>query len=291
MGDQAPHRAEETHDREAAVADEDDAAARQPAAGLENALPRPVRQTLVGAAALAIVPFGGREHREVGQRLDPPRPGDGAQHHEAQPTQAARLHEMRMARADGVAVDAARGDLRTPTALDRVVHADHHRAVRHEAFDDQRQEPAGERARSPARAVEDLMIAGEVGGVGATGHAQRRRHGAFAGREQSSHHEDEDTLPDGRREAGPEGLQPGAQDLGDGIAGSAGAGEAGAGSAGAGEAVRSHPPCRIPRPTSCNTNGLRQFDSPMPGRRPRRSALCSRHDEPERDHRAHRAVR
>ena len=106
----------------------------------------------------------------------------------------------------------------SPSALNGVVHTDDHRAVRHEVFDHNAQQLSGNSTRAPAGAVEDLMIAGKVGGFSPTGHAQAGSDGPLARCQQGTHHQNEDMLPAGRSETGAPRLQPPAQYQGNGVA-------------------------------------------------------------------------
>jgi site-specific DNA recombinase len=71
---------------ETAVGHEDERAFRHPAAGLQDQLPRPVRQRLVPAAPLVVVALRGGECGQEGQGPDPTGPGDRHQQHQAEPT-------------------------------------------------------------------------------------------------------------------------------------------------------------------------------------------------------------
>ena len=146
-------------DGETAVADEDDVAVGQPAAELERPLAGPVGQQLVPAAVLAIGALRRREQGQHWQGFHHTCPRDRRQHHETQPTQAAGLDEMAMAGADGITVDATRGDLAAPPAFDGIIHPDDHRTIRHEAADDHGQQASRHGVGGPPGTVEDLMIA------------------------------------------------------------------------------------------------------------------------------------
>ena len=84
-------------------------------------------------------------------------------------------------------------------------------------FDHNAQQLSGNNTRAPAGAVEDLMIAGKVGGFSPTGHAQAGSDGPLARRQQGTHHQNEDMRPAGRSETEAPRLQPPAQYQGNGI--------------------------------------------------------------------------
>jgi hypothetical protein len=72
--------------------------------------------------------------------------------------------------------------------------------------------------RVPARPIEDLVVAGEVACLGASGHPQAGGDGALAGRQHGAHHQYQHMLPAWRGEAGAQRLQPIAQTRGNRIA-------------------------------------------------------------------------
>ena len=92
-----------------------------PAAGLQDQLAPPVDELLVLAAMLAAIPLRGSQRRQERQRPDPP--GQGYRH-QAQPAQAAGLHEVAVAvavaGADRVPVDAFGADALAAPTLDGV---------------------------------------------------------------------------------------------------------------------------------------------------------------------------
>ena len=243
-------------DSEARVADEDDPASGQPATELQHALARPIGEELVPAARFRIRAFGRREQRQHRQRLDACRPGNGREHHEAQPAQAAGLDEMPVAGAHRVAIDATRGDARAPAPLDGVVEADDHRTLRHQGGDNQIEQGAGQRAALPAPAVQHLMVDGEVGGIRPSGHAQAGADGALARSEQRAHDQNEQVPPGRPGDMRAKRLQPQAENSGDGIAARGGS-----------DRMVLHPMLRIPRRTPHNTISLRRIDSPICRRR------------------------
>lgn len=167
---------------EAAVADKDDFALRQPAAKLQDTLPCPVCQQLVSAALLLIMALGRAQDRQHRQGLDASGPWDRGQNHEAQPAQAAGLDEVAMAGAHRVTINSTSGDALAPTPLDCIVHSDHDGAIGHEPFNDDGQQAGRQQAGVPATAVEELMIGGKIGHLCSTGDPQACRHSSFARR-------------------------------------------------------------------------------------------------------------
>ncbi len=115
---------------EAAVADEDDGAVRQPSEDHQHDLARPFGQRLVAASLVFRPARRLRQQRQERQGLDAGQPGQRRQQHEAEPAPAAGLDEVAAAGADGIAVDAAGADARAPAPLDGVVEADFARAGR-----------------------------------------------------------------------------------------------------------------------------------------------------------------
>ena len=70
--------------------------------------------------------------------------------------------------AHGIAVNAARGDLVAPAALDRVVDADHDLSAGGEPVEDQQQQLARDSGAVPSRSAEHMMVAGEITGLAQT---------------------------------------------------------------------------------------------------------------------------
>src|SRR5215468_690099 len=64
--DMVAHRGEELDSRKCAIGDEDDVAARKPAADLQGGLPRPVDQRLGRSQFACVEALGGCEHCEEG---------------------------------------------------------------------------------------------------------------------------------------------------------------------------------------------------------------------------------
>ena len=86
-------------DGEAAIADEDDPAAWQPASQLQCALPGPVSQQLVTTAALTVGSLRRGEQGQDRQSLDQAGPWHRGEHHEAQPAQPAGHRDLLLSRA------------------------------------------------------------------------------------------------------------------------------------------------------------------------------------------------
>jgi hypothetical protein len=81
-------------------------------------------------------------------------------------------------------VDAARLDLRSPAALDRIVETDDDRPVPDKGGDQQVQQPMGYASGRPACRAQHAMINGEARAL--VQDAQRRTHGAPARAQQGS---------------------------------------------------------------------------------------------------------
>ena len=102
---------------------------------------------------LLCIALGGRQDGQERQGPDAAGPGNGREQHDAQPAQTTRFDKVAMAGADRVPVDAARLDLRSPPALDRVIEADDDRPVPDKGDDQQVQQPMGHR-----RADQDAVL-------------------------------------------------------------------------------------------------------------------------------------
>lgn len=131
----------------------------------------------------------------------------------------------------------------SPSALNGVVHTDDHRAVGHKAIDHNAQQSFGNSAGAPAGAVEDLMIACEVGGLSPAGHAQAGSDGPLVGCQQGTHHQNENMLPTGGGETRAPHLQPLAQYQGNRFADN-------------GLVWVQHPMLRIPTDAGCNAQAV-----------------------------------
>ena len=149
-----------------------DSQRRQPARGLEQALPGPVGQLLVRPAPLLGIPFRGRQHGQERQRPHAPRPGDRGQERQRHPAQPACLDEVAMAGAHGVAIDPAGRDALTPASFQRVIHPDHHRPGWREGGDQHSEQHPRCGASRPVRLVQHTVIAGEPWAAILTGRAQ-----------------------------------------------------------------------------------------------------------------------
>lgn len=136
----------------AAVSGTDDVAIGQPSCCLQEQLPGPVRQLLVPPLTVAGVSLGGCQRGQERQSPNAPssdgipstqcrwnlghlRPRDLEQDHDRKLTQAARLDEMAVRRADRITLDAACSDLRSPPPFQRVVQTDDDGPVRDKRVD------------------------------------------------------------------------------------------------------------------------------------------------------------
>jgi hypothetical protein len=106
-------------------------------------------------------------------------------------------------------------------------------------MDHNAQQLFGDGARAPAGAVEDLVIACEVGGLSPAGPAQAGGDGPLAGCQQGTHHQNEYMLPTGGSEARAPRLQPKTQYHGNEVADN-------------GVVWVQHPMLRIPTDAGCN---------------------------------------
>ena len=152
-------------------------------------------------AASAVGSLGRGKQRQDRQGLDQAGPRHRGEHHEAQPAQSAGLDEMAVTGAYRITVYPPCVDPVSPSAFDGVVHTDDNRAIGHEPFDHNVQQPPGYSAGAPSGATENLVIACKVGGPGASGHAQAGADGPLAWCQQGAHDQNEHMLPTGRSEA------------------------------------------------------------------------------------------
>ena len=179
----AAERCQEFQGGKAAVAHHHQLAARQPAPGLQRQLPSPIRQLLVLPSALLAVALRRGERRQERQRPHPPCPGDRGQEHEAEPAQAACLDEVPMAGAYRVAINAFGCDALTPSALNRVVNAQHNGSGRHENVEQQSQQHTRCSPGAPFGTVEHAMAVDEPSLVHQAHDAQKAGHGMLARRQ------------------------------------------------------------------------------------------------------------
>src|SRR5215813_5798753 len=120
----------------------------------------------------------------------PPNKWNWHHHHERKPAQTTSLDEVSVRRAHRVSIDATRCDLLPPTALDRVIHADHHGAVGQERLEDHSHKLACHRAARPSRLTEHMVVARETSSRPKPHHPQGSAHRALAGREDRTGHKD-----------------------------------------------------------------------------------------------------
>jgi hypothetical protein len=120
---------EEFQDGVGTVRNKDQEAVWEPAAELEDHLPRYIRELLGGLPKVAVVPLRGSEDGEEGQRPDALGPGDGGEPHETDPAEPAGLHKVALGGADGVAVDALGLDTLAPAALQGFIDPEDQRTL------------------------------------------------------------------------------------------------------------------------------------------------------------------
>jgi hypothetical protein len=82
-----------------------------------------------------------------------------------------------------VTVDALGGDALATAALDRVIDPEHHGAARGKGGDQQAEQQAGRRTRTPDGTVENAMVVGEPPFPAEPIDPQQAGHGALAGGE------------------------------------------------------------------------------------------------------------
>ena len=154
---------EQVEDGVAAVAHQHQGTLRQPAAQLQDHLPRPVGEFFMAASALPVVACRGRQHSEKGQGPIASRPGDLAQPHQGDPAQAAGLDHLRPAGAHPVAVDAQGFDFRAATPLQGFVDAEDQRTIALvQMLEQQHEQDASRLTGRPHRPIEHLVVASVV---------------------------------------------------------------------------------------------------------------------------------
>src|SRR3982750_956885 len=107
-------------------------------------------------------------------------PRNGGHQQQADPTQAARLHEMRVGTAYRIAVDAFGLDPFPTATLDRIVDAQHNRTGGHEPFYQQSQQKTARFTATPTSTAQNTMIVDEVAISTAAHHPQATGDGALA---------------------------------------------------------------------------------------------------------------
>ena len=154
---------EQVEDGVAAVAHQHQGTLRQPAAQLQDHLPRPVGELFMAASALPVVACRGRQHGEKGQGPIASRPGDLAQPHQGDPAQAAGLDHLRPAGAHRIAVDAQGFDFRAATPLQGFVDAEDQRTIALvQMLEQQHEQDASRLTGRPHRPIEHLVVASVV---------------------------------------------------------------------------------------------------------------------------------
>src|SRR5262245_3305099 len=143
---------------ETAVADEDKMPIRQPSSDQLDDLPGAIGQPLMPALLPLVIALGWAQYRKERQAPDAARPRDLDQKHRTQPAESARLYEMRLRRANWIAIDSFSLDLRPATAFDRVVDPDDQFATRRKGRDQYSQQHLSSLKRRPSRAIEHTMV-------------------------------------------------------------------------------------------------------------------------------------
>lgn len=112
-----------------------------------------------------------------------PRPGDRGEHHQAHPTQPARLDEVAVGGANRITVDALGRDPLAATALDRIVQSQDHGATLRKRIDEEPEQDTAAGARAPRRPAEDAVDVYEPPLLRAADDAQDACHRALPRRE------------------------------------------------------------------------------------------------------------
>src|SRR5262245_38122280 len=187
---------------EAAIAHENHVSTGQPTTDQLNDLPGAIGQPLMPTLALGVVPLRGAKHSQEWQPPDATGPRDRDQQHAAQPSQATCLDEVRMRGTNRIAVDPFGFDLFPAPSFDGVVDPNHQLAGRGKSSDQQAQQDAARRQGRPSRPIQDSMVTLETLLLAQSHHTQGGGHGAFAGRQNRSDHQDFGVLPNGLGEQG-----------------------------------------------------------------------------------------
>jgi len=175
------HGCEQLDGGVAAVGDDDDLSARQPAREQEQQQQAcPVGQRLVRASLGLGVALGWRQCGQERQRPDLCGKRHGREQHQADPAQAGCLDEVALRRPHGVTVDAACLDLCAPAALDGLVNTDDHGPTRHKSGDQQAEQAVRRSPARPAATVQHAVVVGETRRTAQAHAAQRRGNGAPA---------------------------------------------------------------------------------------------------------------
>jgi len=177
------------------ISDDDQQPVRQPAPQLHDHLSAPIGYLLVRARSSFIVAFRRRQAVQEGQSPHPSRPGNRRQQHQTQPTQPTRLHEVRLARAHWVAIDALRFDLGASSALECGVEGADDRSFGHERLHQQLQQCSAQRPTRPHRAVEHPVVGLELALLTQAHDAQHRGHGPATRGQDRAQQQDAGMLP------------------------------------------------------------------------------------------------
>src|SRR5215475_96888 len=117
----AADKIKQIQDGETAVANEDNLPIRQPSSDQLNDLPCAIGQALMPALSPLVIALGWAQNRKERQSPDATRPRDFDQKHRTKPAEPARFDEMRVRRANRIAIDPFGLDLLSAPAFDRVV--------------------------------------------------------------------------------------------------------------------------------------------------------------------------
>src|SRR5262245_26989108 len=154
----AADKIEQIQNGETAVTNEDKMTIRQPSNDQLNDLPGAIGQPLMPALLPLVIALGWAQNRKEWQSPDATCPRDLDQKHRTQPAESARLDEMRLRRANRIAIDSFSLDLLPAPAFDRIVDADDQFTTRRKGPDQHSQQHLRGPERRPSRTIEHTMI-------------------------------------------------------------------------------------------------------------------------------------
>lgn len=181
---------------ETAVSQKDQISIRRPSSDQLNDLPGTISQPLVSAVAPGVIALRRTQHRQKWQAPNAAGPRNLDQQHRAQPSQAARLNEVRLRRPNRITIDSFSFDLRSTTSLERIVDSDHQLTVWRKGGDQQAQQDTARRQGRPARPIQDSMVVDETFLLAQSHHAQASSHSSLAKRQNCSNQQDLGVFPD-----------------------------------------------------------------------------------------------
>src|SRR5215475_3924841 len=193
----AADKIKQIQDGETAVANEDNLPIRQPSSDQLDDLPGAIGQALMPALLPLVIALGWAQNRKERQSPDATCPRDLDQKHRTKPAEPARLDEMRLRRANRIAIDPFGLDLLSAPAFDRVVDPDDQFATRSESHDRHSQQYSGSLKRRPTRAIEHTVIILKALVLAVARHTQASGDSAFADGENCADQQCLSIIPDG----------------------------------------------------------------------------------------------